>query len=227
VSNPWVGDRDPAASAERARAYAARFDRLAAEGADPHGEADLVAALVPAGALILDAGCGTGRVAARLTDQGYRTVGVDVDAGMIGQARRRHPLLAWIEGDLADLVPRRFSGVLGSGITVLDRSAPFDAVVAAGNVMPLLTPGTELAAIQALAALLKPDGLLIAGFGLDDAHLPPVAPATAAFRSLLAYDAACSSTGLRLQDRWATWDRAPFDDTGYAVSVHRLAALSG
>ena len=222
MSNPWVGDLDPAASAERASAYAARFDRLAARGGDQHGEADLVTALVPAGALILDAGCGTGRVAARLTEQGYRTVGVDVDAGMLGEARRRHPLLAWIESDLADLVPRRFTGVLGSGVPEPERSAPFAAVIAAGNVMPLLTPGTETAVIEALAALLTPDGLLIAGFGLDDAHLPPSAPADAEFRSLAAYDQACTDAGLRRRDRWATWDRDEFDGGGYAVSVHQL-----
>jgi SAM-dependent methyltransferase len=222
MSNPWVGDLDPTASAERAGAYAARFDRLAAKGGQ-HGEADLVAALVPAGSLVLDAGCGTGRVAARLTEQGYRTVGVDLDPGMLGEARRRHPFLAWIQCDLADLVPQRFADVLLSGVAIEERSAPFAAVVAAGNVMPLLTPGTETAVIEALAALLPPGGLLIAGFGLDDAHLPPSAPAAAPFRSLISYDAACSAAGLVLQDRWATWSRAPFDDNGYAVSVHRLA----
>lgn len=219
MSNPWAGGLDADESAERASSYSAAFDRLAARGRDVHGEAHLVAALVTPGALVLDAGCGTGRVAARLTEQGYRTVGVDLDAGMLGQARLRHPLLVWIERDLADLGPQTFAGVLPESFPV-PVASPFDAVVAAGNVMPLLTPGTEDAVVEALAGLLVPGGLLIAGFGTDDAHLPPSAPAEAAFRSLERYDAACSAAGLRLSERWASWDRAGFDGGGYAVSVH-------
>jgi SAM-dependent methyltransferase len=218
MSNPWVGGLDPTESAERASAYSRRFDRLAAGGGNVHGEADLVAALVPSGGLVLDAGCGTGRVAARLSDVGYRTIGADLDPGMLGEARRRHPGLLWIESDLADLSPAAVG------------AEPFDAVVAAGNVMPLLTPGSEVTVIAALAALLAPGGLLIAGFGLDDAHLPPSAPATARYRSLDAYDGDCSAAGLHLRERWAGWDRSAFTGTeltgaeftgaGYAVSVH-------
>ena len=60
--------------------YAARFDALAATGADVHGEAALCAALVPVGSRILDAGCGTGRVAIRLAELGYDCTGTDLDA---------------------------------------------------------------------------------------------------------------------------------------------------
>jgi SAM-dependent methyltransferase len=223
MSNPWVSGLDPAESATRASAYARRFEELAARGESVHGEADLVAALLPNGGAVLDAGCGTGRVAARLAEQGYRTVGVDLDVGMLGQARRRHPTLTWIESDLADLDRADFdradfdAGAVGS--------EPFAAVVAAGNVMPLLTPGTESKVIMVLAGMLQPGGLLIAGFGLDDAHLPPSAPASARFRSLAEYDSVCSAAHLRLRERWAGWDRATFDGSGvdgggYAVSVH-------
>jgi SAM-dependent methyltransferase len=226
VSNPWVGDLSAAEAAERGGAYAERFDRLAARGNDVHGEAELVATLLGMttvtknsadGPSVLDAGCGTGRVAARLAEIGCQTIGVDVDAGMLGQARLRHPNLSWVESDLAELT----ASALGL------RSEPrtgMDAIVAAGNVMPLLTPGTETRVIEVLAGLLRPGGLLIAGFGLDDAHLPPSAPASARFRSLAHYDQDCSAAGLRLRDRWATWDRAEFGsiqaEAGYAVSVH-------
>jgi SAM-dependent methyltransferase len=208
TQNPWIGDLDPAAAAQRAREYSSGFDRRAASGRDVHGEADLAERLIPAGGLVLDAGCGTGRVAARLTARGYRTVGVDLDGGMLTEARDRHPELEWVEGDLADL-------------PVELRDHRFDAVIAAGNVMPLLTPGTEGAVIAALADALRPGGLLIAGFGLDDAHLPRAAPVNARFRSLAHYDAAAEAAGLLLVDRWSTWDRAGFSpDSGYAVSVH-------
>ncbi|MEU1696760.1 SAM-dependent methyltransferase, partial [Streptomyces hirsutus] len=31
----------------------------------------------------------------------------------------------------------------------------------------------------------------------------------------------CAVAGLTLVDRFATWDAAPYDGGGYAVSVHR------
>lgn len=67
--------------------YQERFDRLAASGADIHGEADLVMSLEPR--RVLDAGCGTGRVAIELARRGVAVAGVDVDPGMLETARRR------------------------------------------------------------------------------------------------------------------------------------------
>jgi 2-polyprenyl-3-methyl-5-hydroxy-6-metoxy-1,4-benzoquinol methylase len=60
-------------------AYQARFDRLAASGLDVHGEASFVASLEPAPTSVLDAGCGTGRVAIELGRRGLTVVDVDVD----------------------------------------------------------------------------------------------------------------------------------------------------
>jgi SAM-dependent methyltransferase len=211
TGNPWVGDLTPAGARERARTYAARFDALAASGLDTHGEARLVHALVPAGCTVLDAGCGTGRVGARLAELGHPVIGVDVDAGMVDLARDRHPQLRWHQVDLADLAPD-LDPLLAPGV---------GAVVAAGNVMPLLTPGAEDRAVRRMAAVLAPGGLLVAGFGLDDAHLPPSAPATAPFRDLATYDRACAAAGLEPAQRWAAWDRTPWDEGAYAVSVHR------
>src|SRR5512143_180273 len=59
-------------------AYTAHFDTLAARGVDIHAEARLVASLVAPGGSVLDAGCGTGRVAIRLAASGYRVAGVDL-----------------------------------------------------------------------------------------------------------------------------------------------------
>ncbi|GAA3813457.1 hypothetical protein GCM10022226_37720 [Sphaerisporangium flaviroseum] len=154
----------------------------------------------PCRSRILDAGCGTGRVAIRLAELGYECVGVDLDASMLGEARRNAPETTWIEADLA--------GLTGTN--------DFDLVVAAGNVIPLLAPGTEPAAIHALTAALRPGGLLVTGFGLDAAHLP--VPPTI---DLATYDTWCETTGLTLEHRFATWDATPFDDDGYAVSIHR------
>ncbi|MFK0157322.1 class I SAM-dependent methyltransferase [Streptomyces sp. NPDC090493] len=185
--------------------YAARFAALARDGRDVHGEARFCTALAPAGARVLDAGCGTGRVMIRLAELGYDCVGVDLDASMLAVAREQAPDLPWFQADLAGFEPR------GLGI-----AADFDLVVAAGNIFPLLAAGTEAAVTGHLAAVLRPGGLLVAGFGLDEAHLP-VPPGL----TLPEYDDHCAAAGLTLVDRFATWDADPYDGGGYAVSVHR------
>lgn len=185
--------------------YAARFATLARSGKDVHGEARFCAALVPAGARVLDAGCGTGRVAIRLAELGYDCAGVDLDASMLAVARKQAPGLPWFQADLAGFEP-----------DLLGIAADFDLVVAAGNIFPLLAVGTEATVVQRLAAALRPGGLMVAGFGLDEAHLP-VPPGI----TLSEYDEYCAAAGLTLVDRFATWDAAPYDGGGYAVSVHR------
>ena len=84
-------------------AYADHFVQLAASGQDVHGEATFCAGLLPAPARVLDAGCGTGRVAIRLAELGYDTVGVDVDLQMLEVARKHAPDLVWVAGDLASV----------------------------------------------------------------------------------------------------------------------------
>lgn len=189
------------AAGEGGERYAARFDALAATGADVHGEATLCESLVPPGATVLDAGCGTGRVAIRLAERGFTCVGVDVDASMLDVARSRAPQLRWVEADLCDL----------------DLGETFDLVVAAGNVVPLVAEGTEATVLTRLAAHVRDGGVLVSGFGLDRAHLPP----TAVLVALDDYDAWCADAGLRLERRLASWEGEPYAGGGYAVSVHR------
>ncbi len=185
----------------RGEEYDARFERLAAEGHYLHGEADLVGELLaglPGGERgpVLDAGCGTGRVTIELMRWGTDVLGTDVDPVMLDAARAKAPDLDWVEADLA-----------------VHRFEPrFALVLAAGNVMVFVRPGSEGDVVANLAAALVTGGLLVAGFQVDD-RLP-----------LARYDAACAAAGLALVDRWATWDRVPFDGGDYAVSAHRLAA---
>lgn len=151
---------------------------------------------------MLDAGCGTGRVAIRLAELGYSCVGVDSDSSMLEQARVASTDVTWVLGDLADLD---------------DEVGSFDLVVAAGNVIPLLAPGTEPAVIARLSGRLRPGGALVSGFGLDAAHLPlPEAPF-----GLTEYDGWCAAAGLGLDQRLGTWDGGGFTGGGYAVSIHR------
>lgn len=170
-----------------------------------HGEATLVASLAPTGGSVLDAGCGTGRVAIELALRGFAVTGVDLDAGMLSAARSKAPGLAWREADLA-------AGDLASALD-LAPGRRFDLVVAAGNVMIFLEPGTEASVVANLAGLLVPGGLLVAGFQLNG-HL-----------AIGDYDGHCRRAGLVPEDRWATWDGEPWaDDSPYVVSVHRLPA---
>ena len=176
--------------------YQARFDALADRGVDVHGEATFVLSLTPepGTASVLDAGCGTGRVAIELARHGITTFGVDVDASMIAEARRRAPGLEWLEADLTDLALGR----------------RFDVVVLAGNVPLFTPPGTQHALVTACAAHVTHAGALVAGFQLGRGC------------ALTDYDASCQASGLHLEERWSTWDRQPFRSGGeYAVSVHR------
>lgn len=200
--NRWSESSDRPSGAE----YAERFAALARSGVDVHGEATLCASLAPAGARVLDAGCGTGRVAIRLAELGFACTGVDSDRSMLAEARRASDAVTWVEADLARL----------DGVELGD--APFDLVVLAGNVIPLLHTGTHPAVVSQLAHRLVRGGLLVAGFGLDRAHLPR----SASIVDLDEYDIWCAAAGLVPAARWATWDQHRFTpDEGYAVSVHR------
>lgn len=188
----------------RGDSYDQRWRDLEASGAAVHGEADFVDRFEPS--TVLDAGCGTGRVAIELARRGRDVVGVDLDPAMLATAVQKAPGLRWIEADLAD-------------VNVLDETgerAAFDVVVAAGNVMIFVEPGTEAEVVANLASHLAPDGLLIAGFQLKAPRI-----------DLATYDRHCAAAGLRLEGRWSTWDGDPFAEGGdYAVSAHRLDAAS-
>ena len=182
--------------------YDARWRKLAASGQNVHGEADLVESLLreSGGTSVLDAGCGTGRVAIELAGRGYSGVGVDVDAPMLAAAKSKAPELSWVEADLADL---------GSAVP-----GPFDLVLLAGNVMIFLEPGTEARTLAALAGRLAPSGLLVAGFSVRADRL-----------TLERYDLLAGDAGLQAVSRWATWDCEPFEGGDYAVSVHRRVCV--
>src|SRR5688572_28381946 len=83
--------------------YIERFRTMAAAGEDLDGEARFVDALAPRGARILDAGCGPGRVGARLAAIGHEVVGVDLDPELIAAAELDHPGPIWLVADLAEL----------------------------------------------------------------------------------------------------------------------------
>jgi len=70
-------------------------------------EAPGLRALVPpvAGRRVLDAGCGGGRTAAWLVEQGADVVGIDVSAELLRLARDRLPEASFVLADLAEPLP--------------------------------------------------------------------------------------------------------------------------
>src|SRR4051812_26606943 len=110
----WVTAHGPGHS----QWYIERFRQMAAAGADLAGEARLLDAMLPRGARVLDAGCGTGRVGAELAAWGHEVVGVDADPALIEAARQDHPGPVWLVADLSDL------DLEGAG-----EPEPFDAAI--------------------------------------------------------------------------------------------------
>jgi SAM-dependent methyltransferase len=194
-----VSTRWQQAAAPRGDAYDARWRKLAAAGKSIHGEADLIENLLRenGGRRVLDAGCGTGRVATELAARGFSVVGMDSDADMLAAARAKKPDLRWILADLAEATAHL--------------SGEFDLIAMPGNVMIFLDGGTEGRVLEQLASLLAPSALLVSGFSIQPARL-----------SLATYDQLAGTAGLELAHRWSTWDREPYAGGDYAVSVHRL-----
>lgn len=185
-------DRD---DVKRGDAYDAPWAALKQAGENPHGEADFVLGLGPSS--VLDAGCGTGRVAIELARQGVDVVGVDLDEEMLASARKNGPDISFVHASLADV----------------DLSRAFDLVLMAGNVMIFVAPGSEPEVVANMARHVRPGGLVVAGFRLRVDGL-----------TLADYDRACTRVGLESVDRFATWDRGAYDGGTYAVSVHRVAS---
>jgi ubiquinone/menaquinone biosynthesis C-methylase UbiE len=71
--------------------------------------------LIPPGARVLELGCGTGDLLAALEPS--FGVGVDFSEGMIAQARKAHPALTFIAGDIEDAA------------VVRSLPGPFDVIV--------------------------------------------------------------------------------------------------
>lgn len=186
--NPWLANRS-----RDGEAYDATYERRAAAGEDVHGEANFVMTYAPRS--VLDAGCGTGRIARELARRGVDISGVDLDPDMLAVGMRKAPELDWRAGDLESIQLGR----------------TFDVALMAGNVMIFVTPGTEGAVLKNVTGHLAPGGRLIAGFQLQPGKL-----------SLERYDSLAREAGLELSERFATWDRDEWVAGGnYAVSVHR------
>ena len=187
------------AGPEHSRNYIARWENLEAEGRDIVGEARLVDALAPRSARILDAGAGTGRIAAWLAARGHRVTAVDIDPALVGYARDRYADVD-VDWHVGDLAVDSGDGAVPAG--------PFDVIVSAGNVLAFIPGAAHRTALGVLASRLAPDGRLVVGFGLNRG------------RSAESFLADAAAAGLTADQMYSSWDLRPFTASdGFLVAV--------
>lgn len=206
MSEETLWEKQSRTNPSQAQDYIERFAQLRAEGADLHGEARFVDALLPRGARVLDAGCGTGRVGGELAARSHVVTGVDLDGELLAQARRDYPGSRWELGDLATLGLRDVDG----------NPELFDVVVAAGNVLAFVAPGSTGAVLRSLAEHLATDGRLVVGFSLRKGY------------ALGDFEADAAAAGLAFTARFAGWDMHLFDaDSDFIVALlHRARPVN-
>jgi SAM-dependent methyltransferase len=127
-------------------AYAWAYDAIVARPAG--GPVDAIAerireAGVPEGALVIDAGCGTGRYARALVHAGFHVIGVDRSAALLARAGGG---AIYVCADLLAWQPPE----------------PAAAVLCRGVLNDLLEDGERAGAFAAFASWLQPGGVLLA-----------------------------------------------------------------
>ena len=158
---------DPA-SGDAVTSIAGMFDRAVALAPEASvaayslGDADLLATatdelvdwllaekLGAAHSNVLDLGCGIGRVAAALAPHVHAVTGIDVSAGMIAEARRRHSAsnlrFELVDGSPADHLP----------------DASFDLILAVDSMPYLVQAGIASAHVATAARLLRRGGRIV------------------------------------------------------------------
>lgn len=173
--------------------YESRWDRMAENGENPHGEVDFVMQFEPKTAL--DAGCGFGRVGIELNARGVDVIGVDLDPDLLARAKRRAPELDWRLANLA----------------TVDLGRQFDLVVVAGNVIGFVDAPDRQLAVQNCARHVAPGGWLVMGNQLK-----------ATWPTMKEFDEWCSNEGLFPAEHMAGWESEMLgEDPDYVVTVHR------
>ncbi|MFZ9579210.1 MAG: class I SAM-dependent DNA methyltransferase [Ilumatobacteraceae bacterium] len=193
VSERWVEWRRTVDLAK----YDQRWESMAARGENVHGEADAVTRLIerhvvdrvgadgPRVCHVLDAGCGTGRLAVELERRGHIVTAIDLDPDMVDRARAKSSAIRWLVGDLAKLDD------------VIDADDGYDVIVMAGNILNFCAPGSQTAIVHNLVRHLAAGGLLVCGWSQElreDAYL----------WTDFVRDA--RELGANLAETWTNWD---------------------
>ena len=177
--------------------YDQRWESMAARGENVHGEADAVTRLIerhvvdrvgadgPRVCHVLDAGCGTGRLAVELERRGHIVTAIDLDPDMVERARAKSSAIRWLVGDLAKLDD------------VIDADDGYDVIVMAGNILNFCAPGSQTTIVHNLVRHLAAGGLLVCGWSQelrDDAY------------RWTDFVRDAREVGANLAETWTNWD---------------------
>jgi SAM-dependent methyltransferase len=175
--------------------YDQRWQAMEARGEPVHGEADAVTRLIEKylapnqRCTILDAGCGTGRLAVELERRGHNVTGIDLDPDMIERARSKSSTIEWLVGDL--------STITFDGSHEDFHHNMFHVIVMAGNIVNFCAPGTQSAIVRNMVRHLHDGGLLVCGWSQelrDDAY------------RWYAFVRDARDVGANLAESWTNWD---------------------
>jgi SAM-dependent methyltransferase len=153
---------------ERRRASVHRFDTLHSPDYDGNWGAispshaafvTRLTTLVQPGGNVLDAACGTGKYWPALLAAGLRITGADQSAGMLAQARRKHPDVPAQVLALQDLA------------TATDLAGRFDALLCV-DALEYIAPEDWPGVVAGLAAALKPRAPAYVTVEIPDGPLP-------------------------------------------------------
>ena len=104
--------------------------------------------LIPEGQRILELGCGTGHLLARLAPS--RGVGVDISQGMIAEARKTYPDLDFVVGDaddpetLARIAVKNHANALHNPLAHFRKAFDFEACNTVSDRNPMIAPPLRL-----------------------------------------------------------------------------------
>ena len=102
--------------------------------------------LIEPGSEVLDVGCGTGVVASKLADEGFRVTGVDPSGGMLDHLRKSDP---------------RVTAVQGSATALPFEDGRFDLTMCVAVMHHIAQPEAVHEALIEMARVTKPGGLVL------------------------------------------------------------------
>lgn len=158
--------------------------------ASGEAQADLLAAVLPAGCRVVDFGCGDGRVAIPLRQAGYDVTGADGSQAMLDRLAERDPDMPWALSDGTDLA------------AVISKKA--DAVVSLAVLIHHSYEAGE-AIIEGLRAAVRVNGLLILDWPVSDQPVEGGSWISVTTWSREQQDAICTRVGLKRLDSDLPW----------------------
>ena len=139
MSNRWAPVRAAYDTVAQSYAELVRIEQV--EGVLDVAMLELFITAVREGGMVLDAGCGPGRVTRYLNDRGVRAFGIDLSPDMIRVARTIHPDLGFSVGsiDMLGVESGSLAGVLAWYSIIHTR--PVDLPGVLGELLRVLEPG--------------------------------------------------------------------------------------